>query len=61
MENGPSPFNVVEVNDSIVKADFNHKLAGESLTFTVEIVELRKASEEELAHGHAHGPGGHHH
>ncbi|HIF16704.1 MAG TPA: peptidylprolyl isomerase [Candidatus Poseidoniales archaeon] len=61
MENGPAPFNILEVDDSIVKADFNHKLAGESLTFTVKIVELRKASEEELAHGHAHGPGGHHH
>jgi FKBP-type peptidyl-prolyl cis-trans isomerase SlyD len=27
----------------------------------VEVVEVRAATEEELAHGHAHGPGGHHH
>jgi FKBP-type peptidyl-prolyl cis-trans isomerase SlyD len=61
MEHGPTPFIIVELTDSMVKADFNHKLAGKSLTFTVKLVELRKASEEELAHGHAHGPGGHHH
>jgi FKBP-type peptidyl-prolyl cis-trans isomerase SlyD len=35
-------------------------LAGQSLTFSVEIVELRPASEEELAHGHVHGPGSTH-
>ena len=52
------PFTVKEVNDDEVTADFNHKLAGESLTFSVEVVELRAASQSELAHGHAHGPGG---
>lgn len=52
------PFTVKEVNDDEVTADFNHKLAGESLTFSVEVVELRLASQTELAHGHAHGPGG---
>ena len=41
-----------------VTADFNHALAGKSLTFSVEIVELREATEEEIDHGHAHGPGG---
>jgi FKBP-type peptidyl-prolyl cis-trans isomerase SlyD len=41
--------------------DFNHELAGKNLHFTGTIVEVREASEEELAHGHVHGPGGHHH
>ena len=41
--------------------DTNHPLAGQTLTFDVEVVELRAATAEELTHGHAHGPGGHHH
>jgi len=36
-------------------------MAGKSLTFSVEVVELREATDEEIAHGHVHGPGGHHH
>ena len=55
------PFNVVSVNGDTVTVDFNHKLAGETLQFSVEVVDVRAATEEELAHGHAHGPGGHHH
>jgi FKBP-type peptidyl-prolyl cis-trans isomerase SlyD len=49
------------LDDETVTADFNHALAGQALTFSVEVVELRDASEEELAHGHVHGPGGAHH
>ena len=55
---GPAPFIVKALTDETVTADFNHKLAGESLTFSVEVVELREAEESEIAHGHAHGPGG---
>ena len=55
------PFNVVSVDGDTVTVDFNHKLAGETLQFSVEVVDLRAATEEEIAHGHAHGPGGHHH
>jgi len=55
------PFNVVSVDGDTVTVDFNHKLAGETLQFSVEVVDVRAASEEELAHGHAHGPGGHEH
>lgn len=58
-DNGP--FTITEVRETEVEVDFNHALAGRSLTFSVEVVELRAASEEEMAHGHAHGPGGHHH
>ena len=61
MPHGPAPFLVTELTEDSVTADFNHALAGKSLTFSVEVVEVRTASEEELAHGHAHGPGGHHH
>ena len=55
------PFNVVSVDGDTVTVDFNHKLAGETLQFSVEVVDVRPATEEEIAHGHAHGPGGHHH
>jgi len=41
--------------------DFNHELAGKALTFEIVVAEVRAASKEELAHGHVHGPGGHHH
>ncbi len=43
-----------EVNTDTVKLDFNHPLAGKELTFDVTIVDLREATEEEIAHGHAH-------
>lgn len=55
---GPAPFIVKALTDETVTADFNHKLAGKSLTFSVELVELREAEESEIAHGHVHGPGG---
>lgn len=55
------PFNVTAVEGDTITVDFNHKLAGETLEFSVEVVDVRPASEEELSHGHAHGPGGHNH
>ena len=55
------PFNVVSVDGDTVTVDFNHKLAGETLQFSVEVVDVRAATEEEIAHGHAHGPGGQNH
>lgn len=44
-----------------VALDGNHPLAGQSLDFEIEITAVRDATEEELAHGHVHGSGGHHH
>lgn len=59
--NGPVVFTVAEVSDEEVTLDGNHPLAGQRLHFAVEITEVREATAEELAHGHVHGPGGHHH
>lgn len=52
---------VVGVEGDEVKVDMNHPLAGETLHFEVEIVELRPANANELAHGHPHGRDGHAH
>lgn len=52
---------VQEVSASEVMMNFNHPLAGVDLYFTVAIEEVRAATDSELAHGHVHGPGGHHH
>lgn len=52
---------VTKVTDTHVTIDGNHPLAGQDLTFEVEIDSVRDATKEELAHGHAHGPGGHNH
>lgn len=61
LESDMGPFRVTVVNDDLITVDFNHALAGKSLTFNVEVVDVKDASEEEIAHGHAHGPGGHNH
>jgi len=46
---------VREISKNKVKLDFNHPLAGQTLNFSVEIVGIREATEEELDHGHPHG------
>lgn len=52
---------VLEIGDDFVRMDFNHPLAGVNLHFSGEILGIREASNEEITHGHVHGPGGHHH
>jgi len=52
---------VTEVRPDGVVVDFNHPLAGETLHFDVKVVDVRPASAEEIAHGHVHSAGHHHH
>jgi FKBP-type peptidyl-prolyl cis-trans isomerase SlyD len=52
---------IAKITEETVTLDGNHPLAGEDLEFDVEMIDVRPATLEELAHGHAHGPGGHHH
>ena len=58
---GARQVTVLKVGKFNVDVDTNHPLAGRALTFAIEVLEVRTASEEEIAHGHAHGDGGHHH
>jgi FKBP-type peptidyl-prolyl cis-trans isomerase SlyD len=53
-------FLVKEIRPKTVVVDFNHPLAGKALHFEVTVREVRKATEEELEHGHAHAPGHEH-
>ena len=52
---------VVSIAEDAVVVDLNHPMAGQELHFKGNILEVRPATADELAHGHAHGPGGHHH
>lgn len=54
-------FNVVKIKGDIVILDANHPLAGKALRFTLKVIDVRQASEEEIAHQHVHGEHGHHH
>ena len=58
---GPRAVTIEKVGMSVVDVDLNHPMAGKDLDFDIEIVEVREASEEEIAHGHVHGEGGHEH
>ncbi len=59
--NGQIVLTVVRLTETGAILDANHPLAGKTLRFDVEVVEVRDATEEELSHGHVHGAGGHHH
>lgn len=54
-------FTIMEIQEEDVKIDGNHPMAGKDLFFEVEVTEKRAATDEEKAHGHAHGEGGHQH
>jgi len=58
---GPRAVTIEKVGMSVVDIDLNHPMAGKDLEFDIEIVEVREASAEELAHRHVHGDGGHQH
>jgi FKBP-type peptidyl-prolyl cis-trans isomerase SlyD len=57
----PTPVEITDITADVVTVDFNHPMAGKTLTFDIEIVSIRQAEDEELSHGHVHGHGGHHH
>lgn len=61
VSHGPGVVTIIEIDGDNVTIDGNHPLAGLPLTFDVEIIAVRDATPEELAHGHIHGAGGHHH
>jgi len=58
---GPRDVTVIKAGLKTVDVDTNHPLAGKTLSFDVEVVDVRDATTDELAHGHAHGAGGHEH
>lgn len=60
-QQGQRAVTVTRIAGDMVTLDGNHPLAGQNLHFDVEITAVRAATEEELAHGHVHGDGGHHH
>ncbi len=58
---GQMPVVVVKVGLKMLDVDANHPYAGKTLAFDIDIVNVRDASADEIAHKHAHAAGGHHH
>ncbi|MEW6313735.1 MAG: peptidylprolyl isomerase [Pseudomonadota bacterium] len=54
-------YTVTDIADGKVVVDGNHPLAGQTLHFSCTVTGIREATEEEVGHGHVHGPHGHHH
>jgi FKBP-type peptidyl-prolyl cis-trans isomerase SlyD len=54
-------FTVMKIKGDTVMLDGNHPLAGKALRFSLEVTDVRAASEEEIAHRHVHGAHGHQH
>ena len=65
MAEGPdhehAPIWVVAIEGDKILVDSQHPLAGKTLHFDVEVIEIRAATKDEMDHGHPHGPDGHHH
>ena len=60
MDDGaPMLVTVTDVDDEWVTVDGNHELAGKHLRFELEVTDIRKATDEEISHGHVHGPDDH--
>lgn len=60
VSSGSGVVTVVNIEDDDITIDGNHPLAGLALTFDVEVIDVRAATQEETAHGHIHGTGCHH-
>lgn len=56
-DGGQQTVRVHKVGMSTIDVDVNHPLAGKALTFNVDVVDVREATPEEIAHRHAHAPG----
>ena len=60
-DKGRQPVTVSKAGRHSADIDTNHPLAGQTLRFNIEIMDVREATAEEISHGHAHGVGGHQH
>jgi len=60
-DQGQRQVTVVKAGKFMVTVDTNHPFAGMTLTFDIEVLDIRQATAEEISHGHAHGVGGHQH
>ena len=60
-DNREQVYNVVKIKGPEVHLDGNHPLAGLALRFSIQVMNVRAASAEEIAHGHVHGEHGHQH
>ncbi|MDQ3205434.1 MAG: peptidylprolyl isomerase [Pseudomonadota bacterium] len=58
---GPRAVTILKVGMSVVDIDLNHPMAGKDLHFAIDVLDVREATAEEIAHGHVHGEGGHEH
>lgn len=58
---GMRSVTIIKAGRHSAEVDTNHPLAGKTVHFEIEVSQVRAASEEEISHGHAHGPGGHQH
>jgi FKBP-type peptidyl-prolyl cis-trans isomerase SlyD len=58
---GRQPVTITKAGRHSADIDTNHPLAGKTLQFDIEVVDVREATADELSHGHAHGAGGHQH
>lgn len=57
-DEGEQSVMIIDETDDEVVVDGNHPLSGVTLNFDVEILDVRQATEDEIAHGHPHGPQG---
>ncbi len=61
VNSGTNVITIVKIDGDDITIDGNHPMAGQPLNFTVEVMDVRPASKEEIAHGHIHGAGCNHH
>ena len=50
-DQGPIPFTISEIDGDEITIDFNHQMAGKTLTFNVEVINVRNATPDEIALG----------